>query len=191
MHLTREAENNARFRADFADDPDVLDPALVPALCSDRVLTMEFVGGVHERDLEGSGIDVRAVVAAGMRGVCRMIFSHGFVHADLHPGNLRFLPPGRVVLLDLGLVGRLEDADRLDTARMLFAFATGDGATVARIFHRARRAPAPPTTPPTRPRSRRSWGVWCGAASGASSSPSRSGASSTSCAATASRRAAT
>jgi ubiquinone biosynthesis protein len=64
-----------------------------------------------------------------------MIFLHGFVHADLHPGNLRFLPPGRVVFLDLGLVGELSDPDRISTARLLFAFATGDGVSVARLFH--------------------------------------------------------
>ena len=135
IHLGNEAANNARFTANFADDPDILFPRLHPTLCSDRVLTMEFVDAVHERDLETSGLDVRAVVSAGMRCVCRMIFLHGFVHSDLHPGNLRFLAPGRVVLLDLGLVGRLEEVDRLNTAQMLFAFATGDGATVARIFH--------------------------------------------------------
>ena len=105
---------------------------------------MEFVDGVHERDLERSEIDVRAVVRAGMRCVCRMIFLHGFVHADLHPGNMRFLPPGRVALFDLGLVGRLDDDERLRTARMLFAFATGDGATVARILHDGSPRAAPP-----------------------------------------------
>jgi ubiquinone biosynthesis protein len=135
LDLRREAANNARFTQAFADDPDVLFPVLHPALCSERVLTMDFVDGVHERELEGSDIDIRAVVRAGMRGVCRMIFSHGFVHADLHPGNMRFLPPGRVVLLDLGLVGELDDEDRLTTARMLFAFATGDGRGVARILY--------------------------------------------------------
>jgi predicted unusual protein kinase regulating ubiquinone biosynthesis (AarF/ABC1/UbiB family) len=30
---------------------------------------------------------------------------------DLHPGNVRFIALGRLVLLDLGLVGRLDDAD--------------------------------------------------------------------------------
>lgn len=135
LDLRIEAENNRRFARNFADDPGVVFPALVPELCSDAVLTMEFVDGVHERDLERSPIDVHAVVKAGMRCVCRMIFLHGFVHADLHPGNMRFLPPGRVALFDLGLVGRIDDADRISTARMLFAFATGDGATVARIFH--------------------------------------------------------
>jgi ubiquinone biosynthesis protein len=135
LDLRIEAANNRRFASNFADDPGVVFPELVPALCSDSVLTMQFVDGVHERDLERSDVDVRAVVKSGMRCVCRMIFLHGFVHADLHPGNMRFLPPGRVALFDLGLVGRIDDADRLNTARMLFAFATGDGATVARIFH--------------------------------------------------------
>jgi len=134
LDFRREADHNVRFTRNFADDADVDFPALVPRLCSEAVLTMEFVDGVHERDLERSGVDVRAVVRAGMRCVCRMIFLHGFVHADLHPGNMRFLPPGRVVLFDLGLVGQLDEEQRLTTARMLYAFATGDGRTVARIL---------------------------------------------------------
>jgi ubiquinone biosynthesis protein len=64
-----------------------------------------------------------------------MIFSHGFVHADLHPGNMRFFPPGRVALFDLGLTGELVDDDRISLAQTLHAFATGDGVTVARLFH--------------------------------------------------------
>jgi ubiquinone biosynthesis protein len=135
IHFTQEAANNGRFSANFAADPDIAFPRLYPAASSDAVLTMEFIGGVHEAELEARGVDVHRVVAAGMRCVCRMIFLHGFVHADLHAGNLRFFPPGRVVLLDLGLVGRLNDVDRLSTAQTLYAFATGDGQTVARMFY--------------------------------------------------------
>lgn len=135
LHFTSEAANNARFQANFAADPEIDFPRLRPELCSDGVLTMEFVDGVREGDLDAHPIDVRRVVTAGMRCVCRMIFSHGFVHADLHAGNLRFFPPGRVVLLDLGLVGRLNDDDRLGIAATLFAFASGDGRTVARLFY--------------------------------------------------------
>jgi ubiquinone biosynthesis protein len=135
IHLSREAEHNRRFASNFADETEVRFPRLFPAACSDAVLTMEFIEGVHESELEAAGIDLHRVVSAGMRVVCRMIFLHGFVHADLHPGNLRFLPPGDIVLLDLGLVGTLEDADRVTTARLLFALATGDGTTVARLFY--------------------------------------------------------
>jgi ubiquinone biosynthesis protein len=133
--FSAEAAHNHRFARNFADEPDVVFPRLRPEACADGVLTMDFVEGVREDDLEARGVSVQRVVEAGMRAVSRMIFLHGFVHADLHAGNLRFLPPGRVVFLDLGLVGELTDADRLSLARMLYAFATGDGVTVARIFH--------------------------------------------------------
>jgi ubiquinone biosynthesis protein len=135
IHLLGEARNNERFARNFADDPDVDFPRLHPGACSDAVLTMDFVEGVHESELEAAGCDVRAIVAAGMRCVCRMIFLHGFVHADLHPGNMRFQPPSHVVLLDVGLTGEIDDEDRLTTAQTLFALATGDGKTVARLFH--------------------------------------------------------
>jgi ubiquinone biosynthesis protein len=133
--LGHEAANNARFTRDFAADADVRFPRLVPALCTDEVLVMEFIDGVREEDLERRGFDVRRIVDAGMRCVCRMVFSYGFVHADLHPGNLRFLAPGRIVLLDLGLVGELTDAERLTAVELFYALATGDGDTVARLFY--------------------------------------------------------
>ena len=134
-HLRHEAENNAEFARNFADDEDIQFPRVHPGASSDAVLTMDFVEDVREADLEARGVDVTRVVMAGMRAICRMVFSHGFVHADVHPGNVRFRPPGSVVFLDLGLVGRLEDEDRVTTARLLFALATGDGATVARLFY--------------------------------------------------------
>ncbi len=135
IHLRNEADHNRRFRANFRDEPDLHFPILFEDACSDEVLTMEFIEGLREEELEASGVDLRHVVMVGMRCVCRMIFSHGFVHADLHPGNMRFERNGRVVLFDLGLVGELSDKDRLTNAQLLFSFATGDGKTVARSFY--------------------------------------------------------
>jgi ubiquinone biosynthesis protein len=116
-HLREEAEHNRRFARNFADDPDVCFPVLHAEASSDGVLTMDFVEGVRESELEARGVSVRRVVEAGMRAVSRMVFLHGFVHADLHPGNLRFLPPGRIVFLDLGLVGDIDDASPTTTRR--------------------------------------------------------------------------
>lgn len=134
LHLGNEADHNRRFRENFRDEPDLHFPALHETACSDAVLTMEFVDALTEDSLIAAGVDVQKVVMTGMRCVCRMIFSHGFVHADLHPGNMRFEQDGRIVLFDLGLVGTLSDGDRLTNARLLFAFATGDGKTVASLF---------------------------------------------------------
>src|SRR5262245_28016114 len=79
IHFTLEAANNERFSANFRGDPEIAFPRLYREACSDAVLTMEFVGGVHEAELEAHGVEVPRVVAAGMRCVCRMIFLHGFV----------------------------------------------------------------------------------------------------------------
>lgn len=135
IDLRNEADHNRRFRANFRDEPELHFPALFEDACSSEVLTMEFIDALDEEDLFDRGVDVHKVVMTGMRCVCRMIFSHGFVHADLHPGNMRFEPDGRIVLFDLGLVGALPDGDRLTNAKLLFAFATGDGKTVARLFY--------------------------------------------------------
>jgi len=135
LDFVGEARNNERFRANFADDPDVEFPRLHHDWCAGAVLTMDFIDGVRERDLENSQVSIEGIVSTGMRCVCRMIFSHGFVHADIHPGNVLFQAPQRIVLYDLGLVGRLTDADRLTTAKTLLAFAMGDGKTVARLFY--------------------------------------------------------
>jgi ubiquinone biosynthesis protein len=142
IDLRNELAHNLRFARDFAEDPDISVPRVHPEVCSESVLTMEFVEGIPEAELAVHDVDVDRIVRSGLRGVCRMIFRNGFVHADLHPGNLRFVPPGRIVALDLGLVGEIGDHDRLTTARMLFALSTGDGRTVARIFHEESPSPA-------------------------------------------------
>jgi len=144
IDLSRELANNRRFARNFAGDPDIEVPGVHPDACSAGVLTMDFVEGIAEADLAQNAVDVDRIVRCGLRGVCRMIFQHGFVHADLHPGNLRFVAPGRIVALDLGLVGEIDDHDRLTTARLLFALATGDGPTVARIFFDESPSPKPP-----------------------------------------------
>ena len=135
LSLRREALHNRRFALMFADDPDIAFPGLHEELCTDAVLTMDFVEGVHERDLEAAGLDLERIVDAGMRAVSQMIFEYGFVHADLHPGNLLFLPPGRIVMLDLGLVGDVDHEDRVTNVRLFHALAMGEGRTVARIFY--------------------------------------------------------
>ncbi|GIV04250.1 MAG: hypothetical protein KatS3mg015_3080 [Fimbriimonadales bacterium] len=133
-HLRNEARNNQRFQDHFAGDPDIRFPRLVAGACTDAVLVMEFVHGLHESELDSAPVDRGRIVRAGVRCVGKMVFEHGFVHADLHPGNIRFQAPGSIVLLDLGLVGELTAADRKITAETLLALVQGDGRRVARLF---------------------------------------------------------
>jgi ubiquinone biosynthesis protein len=130
-----EAANNRRFRANFADVPYVVFPRLHDDLCSERVLTMEFVEGYRERDFAAVGIDSRQVAGLGIKVFCKMAFIDGFVHADLHPGNIRFMRDNRIALFDLGLTAELTDEDRLMFAQTMFYMANNMGRELARQMY--------------------------------------------------------
>ncbi len=130
-----EAANYRLFRAHFESNPHVVFPALVEQLCSDRVLTMEFINGVKEDKIRAIGDDPSFVARKGLEIVARMTLEIGVVHADLHPGNILFLPGNRIALLDVGLVGRSDDEGRRRFARLSFYLACGMGPEVARVFY--------------------------------------------------------
>ena len=134
LDFTVEASNNRRFRANFAGDREVLFPALVDELCTSKVLVMDFIEGVKVLPFSSTHADPKKLAAIGFRVLLKMIFVDGFVHADLHPGNIFVTPDDRVAILDLGLVGELDDAHRRGFARYFAAWAQGDGKTMARLM---------------------------------------------------------
>ena len=146
LDFTVEAANNRRFRKNFAALPEILVPALEDALCTRRVLVMEFIEGVKILDYAQVGADPRRIGELGFKIMLKMVFEDGFVHADLHPGNIFITRDQRVALLDLGLVGELDDEHRGAFARYFAAWAQNDGRTMAEIMIRhspGGRAPDP------------------------------------------------
>ncbi len=141
LDFSVEARNNHRFRTNFASEPDVIVPALFESLCSKRVLVMEFIEGVKILDFQRSGLEPSRLGRLGFRIMLKMVFSDGFVHADLHPGNILVTPAGKVALLDLGLVADLDDSHRTAFARYFAAWAQGDGQTMADIM--VKHSPSP------------------------------------------------
>jgi ubiquinone biosynthesis protein len=134
IDLTIEAANNRRFHANFAGDPDVVFPDLVPELCSVRVLTMTFVKGRKVLEAGRESKDPARLARIGFRTLLKMVFEDGFVHADLHPGNILVTPEDRVAILDLGLTAELDETHRRAFARFFASWATGDGKTMAKLM---------------------------------------------------------
>jgi ubiquinone biosynthesis protein len=134
LDFTVEAANNRRFRENFAGDRDVLFPQLVNELCSARVLVMDFIDGTKLLHFRQTSADPKRLAEIGFRVLLKMIFQDGFVHADLHPGNLFITSDERVAILDLGLVGELDGEHRARFARYFAAWAQGDGVTMAKLM---------------------------------------------------------
>ncbi len=135
IDFTVEAGNNRRFAANFAGDPDVGFPALHPALCSARILTMGFVDGAKVLAApKALGADPGRLARIGFRTLLQMVFADGFVHADLHPGNILVDATGKVILLDLGLTAELDEGNRRAFAQYFAGWVTGDGKVMARLM---------------------------------------------------------
>jgi ubiquinone biosynthesis protein len=135
IDLRVEAANNRRFTAAFASDPDIKFPGLVPELCSHRVLTMDLIDGVKLIDAPARlGADSTRLARIGFRTLLTMVFDEGFVHADLHPGNILVNTRGEVVILDLGMVAELDDVARRAFAQFFASWAAKDGKAMAKLM---------------------------------------------------------
>jgi ubiquinone biosynthesis protein len=135
IDLRIEAGNNARFTANFAGDPDVTFPKLYPELCSRRVLTMAFVHGAKILDAPAKqGADATRLARIGFRTLLKMVFADGFVHADLHPGNILVDDSGTIVILDLGLTSELDEAARRAFALFFASWTGGNGKVMAKLM---------------------------------------------------------
>jgi ubiquinone biosynthesis protein len=134
--LRNEAVHYERFRANFARRSDVVFPRVYPAWSSERVLTMDFLEGTK---LDALGPGPHRAIAQQTRAIFfQMCFEDGFVHADLHPGNLLLTAEGKIAIFDVGLVKHLDDAvlaQFVDFAKCLALGTASDFVAHLRRFH--------------------------------------------------------
>jgi len=130
-----EARNNRRFRENFRDRPEVVFPEVIESLSTERILTMSFIEGTKILSTPATRSDPKRVARLGLATLMKMIFEDGFVHADLHPGNIFITPDDKLALLDLGLVGELDEPHRKGFSRFFAAWAQRDGDAMARIMY--------------------------------------------------------
>jgi ubiquinone biosynthesis protein len=129
-----EAENAARFTANFAADPNVKFPLVYRKASGRYVLTLEFLHGRKIYDALEAGFD-RAVIAHRAVGVViKQILEDGFFHADPHPGNILIMGDQEAptfAMFDLGMVGRLSPEMRDKTLDLMVAAVRRDHLGIA------------------------------------------------------------
>src|SRR5436305_5940103 len=137
VDLRREADNAETFTANFHDLPGVVFPRIHRQYSSIGVLCMEFLKGFKPGSPETLALsdeDRDRLVDLGAASIIRMLCKDGFVHADLHPGNLLVLPGPRMGFIDLGMVGRFDSDLRRTFLYYYYTLVMGDAEGAARYL---------------------------------------------------------
>ncbi|MDO4797005.1 MAG: AarF/UbiB family protein [Coriobacteriales bacterium] len=118
-----EARALAEFRRNNAECAFVTCPKPYPGLCTRHVVVMEYIEGTpisRTHTLVEDGYDLKEIGVKLVDNYASQMLDDGFFHADPHPGNV-VISDGKIVYLDLGLMGRLSAHDRRALADMVFA----------------------------------------------------------------------
>jgi ubiquinone biosynthesis protein len=130
LDFTNEAENAERFTRNFAGVETIKFPRVYRHASGKRVLSLEFIDGKKVYDAVKAGFSGERIAKTAVNLILKQIFADGFFHADPHPGNIFIVgePPDKpvIVMLDLGLVGRLSPEMREKTIDLMIALVRDD-----------------------------------------------------------------
>lgn len=113
LDFRHEAASVIRFGHYFRNDPDLKVPMVFSEYTTQRILVEEYINGIKVSNLEQlleSGNNLKEIARKGMRLVFEQIFTHGYFHADPHPGNIFVLEGDVIAFIDFGMMGSLRPA---------------------------------------------------------------------------------
>jgi predicted unusual protein kinase regulating ubiquinone biosynthesis (AarF/ABC1/UbiB family) len=122
-----EADNADAFRKIHRGDDAIVIPKVHHSLSTRRVLTCELIGGEDYAAFtaRASPEERNGASATIWRFMFRALFKHGWLYADPHPGNYRFLGGERVAFLDFGCMKVLPPPLLAGTKRYITAAMDG------------------------------------------------------------------
>ncbi|XP_071711874.1 uncharacterized protein [Rutidosis leptorrhynchoides] len=140
LDFIQEARNSVKTAINFKHSLRIKVPKVYKELTTSQVLTMEYCRGRRVDDLEyiqEMGIVSRQVAEVLVEAFAEMIFVHGFVHGDPHPGNILVSKDEKqgfcLVLLDHGIYINLDEDFRINYCRLWKALILLDAHTIKQV----------------------------------------------------------
>lgn len=128
MDFTNEAKFAKRFRKTYEDCAFIDAPRIIDQYTTKEVLVMEYIDGIEINNisaLKEQGYDIKEIADKLAYNYISQIIEHGFFHADPHSGNIR-IRDDKIVWIDFGMMGILEDRDRQILKEAIRGLATND-----------------------------------------------------------------
>ena len=144
LDFRAEAQHLRRFRSILGHLPEVIVPRVYDEWSSESVLIMEYLCTFDRiGDLRLSEEKRHQAAESCVNVLYTMVFEYGFIHTDLHPGNLFFRSNGEIILVDFGMVTELEGSDLRSFAQFFFGMVTNQGQQCAQVIYETALSRAP------------------------------------------------
>ncbi len=140
LDLRLESANVSEYAANAAKDEGIRIPMTRWDLSSRRVLTLDWLDGISLSDvdaLDRAGHDRILLAQKVMTTFLGHALRDGYFHGDMHQGNLRVAGNGDLVILDFGIMGRIDAYTRRVYAEILIGFIRRDYQRVAEVHFEA------------------------------------------------------
>jgi len=136
LDFVREALHTEQLAKNLAALPGVVVPTVRSELSDREVLVTDLIPGLSDSGPAALDPGQRTAAAAlALAAVGQMVFSDGFVHCDLHPGNLYIRADGSVVILDAGYCVDMPEAIRDHLAEFFANLQAGNGVRCGQIMY--------------------------------------------------------
>jgi len=116
QNYEQEGHNIDRYRQMFAGEAYLRVPKVYWETTTRRVLTMERIQGIKitdVRSLDAAGLDRKEIAHRNIAILLQAVLHEGFFHADPHAGNFMVLPNETIAMVDFGIMGHLDELQRL------------------------------------------------------------------------------
>ncbi|GJP44196.1 hypothetical protein CLOM_g3584 [Closterium sp. NIES-68] len=112
IDYTKEGKNADRFRENFKDMDYVKVPTVYWQYTTSQMLVMEYTPGIKINRIDALDklqVDRKRLARYCVESYLEQILSHGFFHADPHPGNIAVddVNGGRLIFYDFGMMGSI------------------------------------------------------------------------------------
>jgi len=147
LDYRNEAYNARRLKQDMQRFDDVLIPTIYGEYSTSKVITMQYVEGVkmtQVEQIEAAGINREELARRFVRAMNQQVLLDGFFHGDPHPGNILVnLETSEIIFLDLGMMGQMNEEQRLALFDIIWSLKNGDAQGLTNILIRLSTAVQP------------------------------------------------
>jgi ubiquinone biosynthesis protein len=136
LDLLHEAANASRLKEDLQGLEGFYVPKIFWKDSTSKILVLEWLNGIpfsNSKAIAESTFDKKQIARNFVISYFEQVYTHGFFHADMHPGNLFLLRNGDIGVVDFGIMGKIDKKTRIAIAEILIGFLQRDYKRVAEI----------------------------------------------------------